>query len=155
MNQSESSRSIALWTTIGLGWLVAASGSLYAEPLGQKLSGSELKGLLSGNTAEGINHLKQREFKIFYNVSGALSGSSQNTGQKAASMGLKPNQDIGKWWMEGDDRCVQWNSWDSSGCGSVFKKGDDYLYHPRESSGAISDEPRATFRVVTGNPHNL
>ena len=112
---------------------------------GTPLSGKEISEIFSGNTMIGVNHERGRQFRMYYNVNGIISATADDHGQK-------PDSDHGKWWVEGDLRCTQYNKWGEGKkwCKAVYRDGDTFQTFSQDGANI-----RETFSVKAGNPHSL
>jgi len=63
----------------------------------QALKGDKIRNLLSGNTIEGT--YERGTYIIYFSPDGTQYGKTSST------------RDKGKWWIEGDKYCRQWNKW--------------------------------------------
>ena len=112
---------------------------------GTSLTGNEITEIFSGNTLEGKNHKHGRQFRQYCRPDGALSSTSDDYGRR-------PDSDNGKWSVEGNLRCTQFNKWGEGKkwCKEVYRDGDTFRTFSKDS-GKLSE----TFSVKPGNPYNL
>jgi hypothetical protein len=120
------------------------TGPLFAqEGLGSKVSGSELRALLTGKTIVGTSK-KGRYFHKTFEEGGKLVGNSIWPPNKAITRGgERPDSDTGKWWIEKDRQCHQWKRWGKGKpwCHNIYKRGGKY--HSYSETGG----KRATWWV--------
>ena len=92
---------------VGLGLsLAAASSASFANENGTALRGDALREAVSGKRIY-LSVPLGGELPLYYQPNGRVDGSGE-----AAGLGrfLKPS-DSGRWWVEGERLCQQWESW--------------------------------------------
>lgn len=92
--------------SLGLAVLMAGMGSALSNEGGVSLRGDALKEAVSGKRIY-LSVPLGGELPLFYRPDGRVDGTGE-----AAGLGrfLKPT-DSGRWWVEGERLCQQWETW--------------------------------------------
>lgn len=134
-----SSAALPLWLA-----LLALTYPL-AGTAAERLSGNELKALITGNTVEGKS-MKGVRSKTFFSPDGAVH--SERDGESYQ----------GKWWVDEDGRrCRQWDGDSAVSC-RVILKGDKGNYRVMKDFRNVMRGMKQTGtweRILEGNPHGL
>ena len=127
-------RNIAIsFFTVMIGFIFLHHSAIAGET---RVSGDELKSLLSGNTVEG-NYIKWKTtHKMFFDASGEIRRTDSRN-----------NDEKGNWRIYKDDLCVEVRK---ERCNQVMKREDGGYNVMRRG------EVKFTFeKILPGNPHNL
>lgn len=97
---------IGLFAAVALGGLTGAGCAAWANESGVSLRGEALKDAVSGKRIY-LSVPLGGELPLYYQANGRVDGSGE-----AAGLGrfLKPT-DSGRWWVEGERLCQQWETW--------------------------------------------
>ncbi len=82
---------------------------------GRRVSGDELQSFFSGSATRSVSETGIDVF-MEWSADGSLAGTAglgAREGIMAGSFSEGAYADTGKWWIEGDQMCWQWNEWDS------------------------------------------
>ena len=127
----------ALWTFVGVTLVLVLVIGLRKDPM----SASELRVLLSGNTASGRT-AEGSNYSVYYRSDGVMSGFAHSQ-----------HYYLGSWEVTDDGKfCRQWTKWQqgSRDCFDIYRAGENQFR-------MISGHPRreATFSVIIGDPEGL
>ena len=115
---------------------LAFTGSLHAA---QPMSTDEVRALMTGNTMNGKNLVKNLNFTNYYREDGTTT--------KLTAKGKKWQ---GTWRVTDDGQhCVEWKKKKREQCGAIIDLGNDTY---RKMAG---DKPRIEFTVTAGNAKDL
>ena len=97
---------IGLFAAVAFGGFTGAGGAAWANESGVSLQGEALKDAVSGKRIY-LSVPLGGELPLYYQANGRVDGSGE-----AAGLGrfLKPT-DSGRWWVEGERLCQQWETW--------------------------------------------
>ena len=128
---------LSLCTSCGGGG--QSSGAKY----GEALSGAEILALFSDRTVVGHHEVHGYDFRSYYATDGTFR--SHQSG--------KPEPRDAKWWVSGDDICVEWADTPGSLCRGIVVQAGVYRKVLDTGSGT---KLIVTFESFTpGNPDNL
>ena len=99
-------RKFGLFSAFILGALASGAGAAAANENGVSLRGEALRDAVSGKRIY-LSVPLGGELPLYYQANGRVDGSGE-----AAGLGrfLKPT-DSGRWWVEGERLCQQWETW--------------------------------------------
>ena len=126
-------------TTLALGLLSSVAVAR------DRLSGEQIKALVSGNTTYGKSEQKRQQGHGFHREDGAFFGWNSNDGAQN-----------GTWWTSGDKYCRKIEG-KGEFCNEIRDNGDGtYTRFVQPKNLAMPMKPVATWlKIVPGNPENL
>ncbi len=114
------------------------------DAAGRWLSGAEIEALFSDRTVRGHHEVHGYDFSSYYRAEGTFR--SHQSG--------KPKPRAARWWVAGDDICIEWNDTPGSLCRGMTLD-DDGRYRKVLDVGGTTKRIVSFVEFTPGNPDNL
>ena len=131
---------VSVAAVAGLGLLAATAQA------GAKMSGEQIKALVSGNTTFGKHEIKNRDSYAYNREDGTYVGWSSKWGDMK-----------GTWWVDGDRFCRNREGGKGDFCTTVKDNGDGTYNRYRKGKNALRGDIHILTwtKIEPGNPKEL